>query len=473
MDRPYTFFDLTNSICATCLRKVEAKLVLQEGRIFMLKRCPEHGPQRVLISTDEDFYKLQRSFLKPGQLPLKFNTPFAHGCPYDCGLCPDHEQHSCIALVEITDQCNLSCPVCFADSSPSRTTHRSLEQVERMLDRVVANEGEADVVQISGGEPSVHPQLMEILAAARERPIKHLMLNTNGIRIAHSARFAEQLARWMPRFEIYLQFDSLRPEPYRVLRGQDLLEDKLQALERLNALGLSTTLVTTVRRGLNDDELGDIVRFALDQRCVRGVTFQLVQDAGRNQDFDPAEHRLTLSEARHRLLAQHPLFSSEDLIPVPCHPDCLVMAYALKLGDQAVPLSGRIDPEAILRGERSTIMYEGSRPMRQQLVELFSTGHSPDAQADKLGQLLCCLPQLDLRGELTYENVFRVLMVKFLDPHDFDVRSVKRACVHIVHPDGRLIPFDTYNLFYRDAREQRLLSLRAPGSAVPLSRQGA
>jgi uncharacterized radical SAM superfamily Fe-S cluster-containing enzyme len=463
VDRSYIFYELTNSICSTCLGKVEAKIVFERGSVYMLKRCPAHGAERVLISTDEAFYRLQREFIKPGQLPRTFNTPFERGCPYDCGLCPDHEQHSCISLIEITDQCNLTCPVCYAESSPSRTTHRSLEQVEFMLDRAIANEGEPDIVQISGGEPTVHPELMQILAAAKRRPIKHLMLNTNGIRIARSEGFAEQLASFMPGFEIYLQFDSLKREAYQTLRGQDLLGTKLKAIERLNALGLSTTLVTTLKKGVNDDELGDIVSFALQQRCIRGVTFQPIQDAGRNQDFDPARDRLTLGEARQRLLAQHSLFSPADLIPVPCHPDCLAMGYALKIDGDVVPLSGRIDPQALLRAEHSTIVYERSDVMRNHLVDLFSTANSPESSADRLGQLLCCLPKIDLRNGLTYENVFRVLFLKFLDPHDFDVRSVKRSCIHIVHPDGRVIPFDTYNLFYRDGRDRALAQLsRAP-----------
>jgi uncharacterized radical SAM superfamily Fe-S cluster-containing enzyme len=470
VDRPYIFYELTNSICSTCHRKLEAKVITEDGKVFMLKRCPAHGQERVLISTDVEFYKQQRAFLKPGQLPLKFNTPFEHGCPYDCGLCPDHEQHSCISLIEITDQCNLTCPVCYASSSPARTTHRSLEQIEFMLDRVIANEGEPDIVQISGGEPTLHPQLFEILDAARRRPVKHLMLNTNGIRIAKTPGLAEKLASYMPGFEIYLQFDSLRPGPYEILRGQDLLETKLRAIERLNEVGLSTTLVTTLKRGVNDDELGDIVEFALKQRCIRGVTFQPIQDAGRNEGFDSARDRLTLGEARQRLLAQHSLFAPADIIPVPCHPDCLAMGYALKLDGEALPLSGRIDPQALLSAESSTIVYERSQVMRDHLVGLFSTGNSPDSQADRLGQLLCCLPKIDLKGGLTYENVFRVLFLKFLDPHDFDVRSVKRSCIHIVHPDGRMIPFDTYNLFYRDELEQRLVALRSPSEGVRLER---
>src|SRR3954469_14997579 len=211
-DRPYTFLDLTNSLCATCLRKVEAKVIEQDGRVYLHKWCPEHRFQKVLISTDAAYYKLCRATNKPGQMPLKFQTPIRHGCPYDCGLCPDHEQHGCLTLVEITDQCNLTCPVCYSDSSPQRLTHRSIEQVEFMLDCCVRNEGEPDVVQISGGEPTIHPQFFEILDLAKARPIKHLVVNPNGGRIASDAAFARRLAEYMPGFELYLQFDSLRPE---------------------------------------------------------------------------------------------------------------------------------------------------------------------------------------------------------------------------------------------------------------------
>src|SRR5262245_16684839 len=230
-DRPYVFLDLTNSICNSCLRKVEAKILIQDDNVYLLKRCPTHGPQRVLISTDVDYYKLSRRSLKPGQLPYHFNTPIKYGCPYDCGLCPDHEQHSCLTLVEITDQCNLTCPICYSESSPKRGPHRSFEQVQFMLDCIVRNEGEPDVVQISGGEPTIHPDFFRILDAAKARPIKHLMVNTNGVKIATDKDFAARLAHYMPGFELYLQFDSLRGERHKPLRGEDLTEIRTRALE--------------------------------------------------------------------------------------------------------------------------------------------------------------------------------------------------------------------------------------------------
>jgi 7,8-dihydro-6-hydroxymethylpterin dimethyltransferase len=470
-DRPYLFVELTNSVCSTCLRKVEAKVLVQDNRVYLQKWCPQHKRETVLIADDADYWMMTRRFLKPGQMPLKFNTPIKYGCPYDCGLCPDHEQHSCLTLVEVTDGCNLTCPVCYSDSSPKRMAeHRSLEQVEFMLDCVVRNEGEPDVVQISGGEPTIHPQFWEILDAAKRRPIKHLMLNTNGVRIAREPEFARRLAEYMPGFEVYLQFDSLEERPLRELRGVDLREVRTRALANLNEHGVSTTLVVTLKKGLNDHEVGPIIDFALTQPCVRGVTFQPIQVAGRiDSDYDLARDRLTLTEVRRRILEQTDVFGDADVIPVPCHPDCLAMAYALKVDGKVVPLTGMIPRDVLLQSEGSTIIYEKNDGLRERLFAAFSTGHSPASAATSLKQLLCCLPLVPVPGTITYENVFRVIIMKFLDAYDMDVRSVKKTCVHIVHPDGRIIPFDTFNLFYRDRKEERLTELRILAKSASLA----
>jgi uncharacterized radical SAM superfamily Fe-S cluster-containing enzyme len=461
--RPYLFYDTAVSICSTCYRRVDAKIVFEDDCVFMLKRCPEHGFERVLVADEVDYYRRCREvFLKPPEMPSRYNTPVKYGCPYDCGLCPDHEQHSCLSLVEICDACNLSCPICYAESGTHRTEFKPLAQVERMLDAIVSNELQPDIVQISGGEPTIHPEFFEILDAAKRRPIQHLMVNTNGIRIAQDEAFAQRLATYMPRFELYLQWDSTRREPLMQLRGADLRTIREKALERLNKLGISTTLVVTVARGVNDDELGAMVDFALTQPCVRGITFQPIQQAGRTHGYDKAAHRLTLTEVRRRILAQTSHLRAKDLIPVPCHPDSLAMAYALKIEGKVLPLTGLIPPEVLIEGGRNTIIYEQDPAVREHLFKLFSTNHSPQGQAESLRELLCCMPKVLAPQKLGYENLFRVLIVQFIDAQSFDLRSIKKTCVHIAHPDGeRLIPFDTYNLFYRDGLEQtRLAGLR-------------
>jgi uncharacterized radical SAM superfamily Fe-S cluster-containing enzyme len=459
--RPYLFYDSAVSVCATCLRRVEAKILIKNERVYLEKWCPQHGRARVLVADDAAYYrKCREVFIKPPELPQRFNTPQHWGCPYDCGLCPEHMQHSCLTLVEITDHCNLRCPICYADSGPHRPGFRDLATVESMLDAVVANEGEPDVVQISGGEPTLHPDFFRILDAARRRPIRHLMVNTNGLRIAQEPDFAAKLAAYQPGFELYLQFDSLRDEVHKELRGARLRDIRLRALEHLNRHDISTTLVVTVKKGLNDHELGEIIEFALQQPCVRGVTFQPIQAAGRLEGYHPERNRLTLSEVRRRILEQSSLFEPDDLIPVPCNPDCLAMAYALKLGGQVLPLTRFVSPETLVSKGRNTIVVERDEALRAHVFELFATNHSPASQACSLSDLLCCLPQVQAPADIGYRNVFRVLIMQFIDAHGFDLRAVKKSCVHIAQPDGRIIPFDTFNLFYRDDRAAMLARLR-------------
>ncbi len=465
--RPYVFYDVAITICSTCFRKLEGKIVFQDDKVFLLKRCPTHGAEKVLVADDVDYYRRCREvFIKTPEMPLVYNTPVKWGCPYDCGLCTDHEQHSCLTLVELTDSCNLRCPVCYAGSGPERTEHRPLALIEKMLDAVVRNEGQPDVVQLSGGEPTLHPEFFKIVELAKGRPIRHLMVNTNGLRIAQDEEFVKRLAG-IEDFEVYLQFDSFEREALLDLRGGDLRGVREKALERLNKYEVNTTLVATLRKGLNDGEIGKVIDFALTQPCVRGVTLQPIQDAGRLEKFNPATDRLTLTEVRRKILEQTNVFRPEDVIPVPCHPDSLAMAYALKLEGKVVPLTGLVDKEVLINGARNTIVYEEEPEIRDCLFKLFATNHSPESGAASLRELLCCLPTIAAPANLTYKNMFRVLIVQFLDAHAFDVRSVKKTCVHIVHPDGRLIPFDTYNLFYRDDLETtRLGPLRMQDKAT-------
>ena len=270
-------------------------------------------------------------------------------------------------------------------------------------------------------------------------------------------------------------------DPLLQLRGADLRSIRERALARLNQLGISTTLVVTVSRGVNDNELGAIVDFALTQPCVRGVTFQPVQQAGRLNNYDAQAHRLTLTEVRRRILEQTAVFKPEDIIPVPCHPDSLAMGYALKLAGGVTPLTSMIPPEVLINGAANTIIYEqdpalrkhlaqhpevlaraAANPLKEGLFKLFSTNHSPQSQASTLRDLLCCLPQALAPQALSYQNLFRILIVQFIDADSFDLRSIRKTCIHIAHPDAeRLIPFDTFNLFYRDDLEQtRLAPLR-------------
>jgi 7,8-dihydro-6-hydroxymethylpterin dimethyltransferase len=458
--KPYIFYGQTTSLCEVCLELVPAKILIEADDVFYLKRCAAHGVQKTLISTDAAYYRRCRDYLKPADRPLVYQSRTHFGCPYDCGLCPDHEQHSCLALLEVNELCNLTCPVCFADSSPQRPRNRSLAEIEAMLDLLVESEGEADLLQISGGEPTLHPQILDILRLAKERPIRHLMLNTNGLRLANEPRFVEALAGLGPGFEVYLQFDSLRKEALRNIRGADLRSVRSRALANLEAAGLSTTLVVVVKKGVNDEEAGDIVCHALDYRCVRGVTFQPVQDAGRNLGFDKNRNRTMLSDIRRVIAQRSGIFAAEDLLPLPCNPEAIAIGYGLRDGRNVTPIT-RLIPEAeLIANAGNTISFEKDAELKRRLIELLSLSCAGEETDPKLRALLCCLPQFELPAGLGYDKVFRVVIVQFLDRFNFCLAQVKRSCIHFVTPERKIIPFDTYNLFYRNG-------MPSPRHAVP------
>ena len=458
--RKYQFYELTIALCSTCLKRVEGKVVIEDHSVYLMKWCSEHGREKVLLADDAEYWRWAReAFMTEAEMPMRFQTPQEYGCPYDCGLCPDHQQHNCLVVLEVGDTCNMKCPICYADSGPHRQSFRSMEQIESMLDSIVAAEGEPDIVQISGGEPTIHPQFWEILDAAKARPIRHLMVNTNGIMIAKDPEFAKRLATYLPGIEVYLQFDSFREEVNQEIRGQETLKFKMKALDNLDAAGLSTTLVVTLKKGRNLDEIGDLISFGISRPCVRGLTFQPVQEAGRVDDYDASTQRLTLTEVRREIAAQSEVFTLADLIPVPCHPDALCMAYGLKLAGQVHSLTRYVDPESLVEGSTNTVLFEQIPGLKDTVANLYSTGLGPDQQATRLGKLLCCLPEVEAPG-LTYDNVFRLMIMKFSDARDLTVRSIKRSCVQIADPSGKLIPFDTYNLLYRGALQEKLETLR-------------
>lgn len=449
---PYIFYGQTTSLCEACHALVPAKIVIEGDDVFYLKRCHRHGVQKTLVSTDAAYFKLCRDYIKPGDRPQVFQSRTEFGCPYDCGLCPDHEQHSCLALIDVNEACNLTCPVCFADSGTAKTYHRPLAEIERMLDGLVASEGEPDLLQISGGEPTIHPQILDIIRAAKARPIRHVMLNTNGIRIAEEPEFVDALAAFKPGFEVYLQFDSLRAAALKQLRGADLTRIRRQALEALERRNISTTLVVVVKRGVNEDEIGEIIDYALGWNCVRGVTFQPIQDAGRNENFNKNRDRVVLSDIRKAIVAAGTAFGTGDIIPLPCNPESIAIGYALRNGRAITPITSFFPKDKLVDAMPNAITFEKYPELHKQVFEFFSLATTQCNTPERLEALLCCLPQIPVPQGLGYDNIFRLAVVEFLDAHNFCLSRVKRSCIHFLTSAGQIIPFDTYNLFYRNGR---------------------
>ncbi len=258
-----------------------------------------------------------------------------------------------------------------------------------------------------------------------------------------------------PGFEVYLQFDSLRKEALENIRGADLRGVRTRALANLEKAGLSTTLVVVVKKGVNDQEVGEITRHALEYECVRGITFQPVQDAGRNLDFDKNRDRAMLTDIRRVIAETSGVFAAEDLLPLPCNPEAIAIGYGLRDGKKVTPIT-QIIPEAELIAHASnTISFEKDVELKRRLIDLLSLSCTGEQTDPSLRGLLCCLPQFEVPAGLGYDKVFRVVIVQFLDRFNFCLAQVKRSCIHFVTPERKIIPFDTYNLFYRNGQPVR------------------
>tara|TARA_B100000029_G_scaffold510737_1_gene602937 strand:+ start:200 stop:1762 length:1563 start_codon:yes stop_codon:yes gene_type:complete len=481
--RDHTFLGMTQSLCPECLELVPAKIIERQGRVYFRKHCDTHGPREDFVCSDvRQFDRLE--FNVPGKVPREVGvTATGQGCPFECGLCTEHEQHTCVGLVEITSSCNLSCPMCYASSGPGGK-HLSLEEVIAAIDRLVEVEGRPEVLQLSGGEPTIHPNFLEILEYACEQPIDIVMINTNGVRFARDREFLERVSVFAGRLEIYLQFDGFRESTYEALRGEPLAEMKLAAVEALGEAGLRTILVTTVQGGVNDDELGAIIDFGLARQFITGVSLQPATYSGRHVLPETIEGRVTFPDVVRLIEEQtEGRFVADDFMPLPCaHPNCHTLTYAYRSGDRSLPLMRIVDAR-----EHSDLLANGitfNRPRARQLIETYlgrlgccgpegcSVPGPEDLEAATALPVLAGVPIVPagadagasplsdplavefftraLAEELDPSDVFRITITSFLDAYNFDVRRVMKCCIHHVLPSGHVIPFCAYNVLYRE-----------------------
>ena len=456
----YVFHELTRSICPACRRVVDAQVLLRDGKVYMRKRCPDHGSVEALVYGDAEAYVSNSRFNKPGSIPLEFATAIEHGCPHDCGLCPDHQQHACVGIIEVNSGCNMACPLCFANAAPGFSL--TLEEVEGMLDRFVAAEGHPDVVQFSGGEPTLHPQIIEMVRAAKHRGIPLVMINTNGRRIAHDDAFLAELA--VERPSIYFQFDGFEDETYRVIRGEPgLLPEKLRALDRLAEIDLNVVLVPAIERGVNDHEVGRIVRFALEHPAVRGINFQPAFHAGRFDDHDPLQ-RVTIPDVVGWIEGQtEGTFVRSDFVPIPCcFPTCnsVTYAYVDEADGTVTPLPRLIEVEDYLDYITNRALPDvATAELRTALEGLWATSALPGADHSlphfPFSCVVCDMPTLT---DVQVAKRFMMIMLQdFMDPWTFNQKNLMKCCKEILLPDGRQIPFCAYNsVGYREQAMKQL-----------------
>lgn len=464
-DRPEILWEVTRSLCPECRRVIDAQILLRDGKVIMRKRCPAHGWFEALFFSDAKLYTEIARFNKPGTIPLRFSTEVKDGCPLDCGLCPEHQQHTCLALIEVNSACNLDCPLCFANSGTHLAKdgfELTLEQVEFMLDRYVAAEGEPEVLQFSGGEPTLHPRLLDFVEMARQKGISYVMINTNGLRIAHDDELVAGLRRLKPH--IYLQFDGFDKSTNLALRGRpDLLKEKLRALDRLAEADLRVVLVAAVERGVNEHEVGAIVDFGLSHPAVFGVNFQPAFRAQRHLPADPLT-RMTIPDVLKALEVQTAgKFKLTDFVPVPCcMPTCNFVTYALLDGDQVTPITRLLDVESYLDYIKNRTLPGLSDELLHTLERLWSSSAqvgseraAREVHAAMDGRCSACHARLPLSAHAPRDlgrHVFMVNTRDFMDPWTFNVKNVMKCCVEFLVPDGRMIPFCAYNsVGYRES----------------------
>jgi len=480
-DRDEVFLEFTRSICPLCKKTVDAQVNARGGKVYLRKRCPQHGEFEALVYGDADAYVDSARFNKPGTYPLAFQTEVRDGCPADCGLCPEHKQHACLGIIEVNTGCNLDCPICFADSGHQPDGYSiTMEQCERMLDAFVVAEGEPEVVMLSGGEPTIHKQILDFVDAAQARPIKAVNLNTNGLRLASDSAFVAALGeRNRPgrSVNVYLQLDGLDERTHRLIRGRDLREIKQRALDNCAAAGLTVTLVAAVERGVNDHELGAIIERGLAHPAVRSVAFQPVTHSGRHLEFDPLT-RLTNSDIIAGITEQRPeWFKAGDFFPVPCcAPTCRSVTYLLTVGTPGqagfavVPIPRLIQVEDYLDYVANRVLPDPA--IRGALEKLWSasafmgtdtTTEQLELAAAALDCGTACGIDVPEAVKKLSDRIFMIVIQDFQDPYTLNVRQLMKCCVEEITPDGRLIPFCAYNsVGYRE-------QVRAQLSGVPVA----
>jgi uncharacterized radical SAM superfamily Fe-S cluster-containing enzyme len=504
--RSYTVLRAVQTTCGACfatdpgrpvdyaLDVLQGELVEQDGRVLLRRRCRRgHGEVVSLYEEDHALWEgLQR-----WRVPARELTPDQPGddrpipTGYEDGLNELQGQHTCIALVDLADACNLRCPTCFAESGPEVDRYARAEDVLRAVDAVVAREGgHLDVLMLSGGEPTLHPELPAILREVASRSVTRTVLNTNGIRVARDDRLVQALASLRDRLEVYLQYDGVSEAATRHHRGADLRSTKDEALRRLTEARIFTTLACTVAEGVNDGEVGAVVDVALATDHVGGVTFQPAFASGRTARVDPLR-RLTTTGLLRRLGDQMGgRLGPADFVALPCsHPDCTALTYLLRRDDGTwASLPSLVGAERL----RTNLSLVGNRIVADDasvgaLVRLLSAGASTGSPetAEAIGEVLhsCNIGAPDFIRRLEWvlggrrhaveeaaRRVKRIQVKSFMDAWTMNVERLRGCCVHTVSTDpGRpvvRIPLCARETF-RGLRE------RTSGGMVPAAEAGA
>jgi 7,8-dihydro-6-hydroxymethylpterin dimethyltransferase len=457
-------FKKTTSTCPSCLALLEADVVIRAGKVFFKKACPKCGPSEALVSEDARYYVRAYSFARAGTEPLGFTQPAKMGCPVDCGTCSDHEQHTCLPIIEVTDHCNLECPICIVDNQYS--SHMPLEVFDRTVDGLIRAEGRCESVAICGGEPTSHPHLFDLIRAADRPEIGRVVLITNGLRIGRDLAFARQIKD--SGAYVALQLDGFDAETHRVLRGRDLTEEKNAALRTLRELRIPTQLIFVAARGVNEHQIGQAVDLLLGEDHILSLNFQPVAMTGTGGGRfkqDPLD-RLTIPgviDAVDRQTGGR--VTKSDFSPLPCsHPQCVSLTYLLRLNDGSyLPFPRFIDFRKHGTLLRSSATLPATTEMHDTLHEVIHDVYAREDEVERGSDVLAALRRaldvmfpgrsLSAREELKIgeSQAKSIFLHHYMDPHDFDLERLRKCCHHYAQADGRVMPACGFNLFHRGA----------------------
>lgn len=430
----------TASVCPVCLARIPARYVEREDGVRLEKRCARHGGFSVPVWDDAASF---RSWVNrnPPQPPVGAAVPESRGCPYDCGLCENHRQATCCVLLEVTPRCDLGCPVCFADSGAGGCDV-PLETISSWYDMLLEHGGPFNI-QLSGGEPTIRDDLREIVAMGRRKGFGFFQLNTNGLRIARDLPYLLGLAE-AGLNTVFLQFDGLSPESGAALRGRDVVREKIAAIKNCREAGLGVVLVPTVCRGVNDGELGAILDFAASQMpTVRGVHFQPISFFGRAGGLLPATGRMTIPKLLAEMETQTGgRLKAEDFLPGGAEHALCSFHASYTVEDGAWILQKAAD---------STCCCGATSDAARKKVASQWSAPAESGGSDCRGCFDGC--ELDALDAFLNQRRYETLAISgmaFQDVWTVDLERLCRCYIHVVSPEGTLIPFCAYNLTAED-----------------------
>lgn len=453
--------DGTESLCPVCLTRIKARREARGDDIYLVKECKEHGSFSTIIWRGKPSMAEWQRPKEPVHPAICYGT-VEKGCPFDCGLCELHRQLPCSVLLEVTDRCNLRCPVCFADSGRRDFSDLPIEKVSGLLEAAITAVGPTNL-QLSGGEPTLRDDLPEIVEAAKRVGYSFIQVNTNGLRLAVDKAFVKRL-RISGLASVFLQFDGVTDEVYLSLRGRPLLDQKLQAIKNCEEAGLGVVLVPTLIRGLNTDAIGDIVRQGLKLApTVRGLHFQPISYFGRYPEQNTDETRFTLPELMRTLEEQTGgLIRTEDFSPPGTeHAHCSFHATYIRTDQGTLKPVGSGQENTCCSNQLFTGGVQKTIETVSRRWRLPSEGILPTIPTLSTSTACCGGAGTDMDDELedaldldaflhdVATRSFTVSAMAFQDADNLDLERLQGCCISVISPDGKLIPFCAYNLTSR------------------------